>query len=51
MAASGLTSEQARSVLRIEGPNTLPEPERRSGLRIAVEVLREPMLALLVISG
>ncbi|HVY51066.1 MAG TPA: cation-translocating P-type ATPase, partial [Devosia sp.] len=47
----GLTSEQARSVLRIEGPNTLPEPERRSGLRIAVEVLREPMLALLVISG
>ena len=51
MTFTGLTTEGAQAVLRADGPNTLPEPERRGQLRIAIEVLREPMLALLVLSG
>jgi Ca2+-transporting ATPase len=51
MTVTGLTTERAQAILRADGPNTLPEPERRGRLRIAIEVLREPMLALLVLSG
>lgn len=48
---AGLTSEEAALRLAAEGPNLLPQPKRRTVLRIAGEVLREPMLALLLVSG
>jgi len=48
---SGLTQLEAEARLRAEGHNELPRPERRTAIRIAVEVLREPMLALLVSGG
>lgn len=47
----GLSMQAAAARLAEEGPNALPRPDRRSALRIALEVLREPMLALLLIGG
>ena len=51
MSETGLTSEQAGTRLEAEGPNALPESDRRSGLRIIGEVLCEPILVLLILSG
>ncbi|HZY51414.1 MAG TPA: cation-translocating P-type ATPase [Devosia sp.] len=51
MPAEGLTSAQAASILQRDGPNTLPEPERRGPFRVVIEVLKEPMLVLLIVSG
>ncbi|MDE8652022.1 cation-translocating P-type ATPase [Novosphingobium album (ex Liu et al. 2023)] len=48
---TGLSAWQARERLAIDGPNELPRAGRRSPLRIALEVLREPMLALLLAAG
>ena len=48
---SGLTADVARTRLETDGPNELPRAGQRSVLRIAVEVLREPMLALLLAGG
>src|SRR5262252_2839555 len=46
---SGALSEQeAAARLKAEGPNTLPAADRRSLGRIILEVLREPMFALLL---
>jgi Ca2+-transporting ATPase len=45
---AGLTQADAQARLKAEGFNELPRPERRTALRIILEVLREPMLALLV---
>ena len=45
---AGLTDEDAAARLKDEGPNELPRPDRRSSLRILLEVLREPMFALLL---
>ncbi|WP_420886317.1 cation-transporting P-type ATPase, partial [Bradyrhizobium yuanmingense] len=39
--AAGLSETEARARLAADGPNELPRPERRSPLRIVVEVLRE----------
>jgi Ca2+-transporting ATPase len=47
----GLGEADAQARLKAEGPNELPQPDRRTPLRIAVEVLREPMLALLLVGG
>jgi P-type Ca2+ transporter type 2C len=47
----GLTEADAQRRLRSEGPNEIPQTEHRSLLRIVVEVLREPMLALLLAGG
>ena len=47
----GLSEADARARLLSEGPNTLPEPERRSTMGIVVEVLKEPMFLLLVACG
>ncbi len=47
----GLTAAQAAARLAREGFNELPRARRRSPLRIVVEVLREPMLALLLAGG
>src|SRR6187402_2270125 len=48
---SGLSSEEAGSRLGRDGPNELPRAGRRATLRIVLEVLREPMLALLLAAG
>ena len=44
----GLSEQEAIARLNAEGPNALPDPQRRSGIHIIAEVLREPMFALLV---
>jgi Ca2+-transporting ATPase len=46
-----LSAAAAAEKLRAEGPNELPRPERRGFWRIFVEVLREPMFALLLAGG
>ena len=48
---SGLTEADAAARLRADGYNELPQADRRTPFRIAIEVLREPMLALLLIGG
>ncbi|WKA25525.1 cation-translocating P-type ATPase [Bradyrhizobium roseum] len=48
---SGLTEADAAARLRADGHNELPQADRRTPLRIAIEVLREPMLALLLVGG
>jgi P-type Ca2+ transporter type 2C len=48
---TGLTENDAQARLKAEGFNELPRPDRRTPLRIVLEVLREPMLALLVGAG
>ena len=47
----GLSEVAAQARLKAEGYNELPRPERRTALRIIVEVVREPMLALLLGGG
>jgi len=44
----GLSEAEAAARLEAEGPNTLPRPERRTHGRIVLEILREPMFALLL---
>jgi len=48
---TGLSEAEAAARLRNEGANELPQADRRTPLRIAVEVLREPMFALLISAG
>jgi P-type Ca2+ transporter type 2C len=48
---SGLSTEEAAVRLRTEGPNELPRAKRRTLLRIALEVGREPMFQLLIAAG
>ena len=50
-AEAGLTSEQAATRLRVDGPNELPSARPRTLLDVAVEVVREPMLLLLIATG
>jgi len=47
----GLSEADAQVRLKAEGYNELPRPDRRTPLRIILEVLREPMLALLLGGG
>jgi len=47
----GLTPAEAEARLADEGYNELPRARRRTPLRIVLEVLREPMLALLIAGG
>ena len=47
----GLSSEEATARLASEGPNELPTAGRRHFLRQAGDVLREPMLLLLLAAG
>ena len=47
----GLSGEQVRERQLRDGPNELPHHDERSILRIIGEVLREPMLALLLAAG
>ncbi len=48
---SGLSEAQVAQRLKDEGPNDLPSSRRRSLLRIAFNVIREPMFLLLVACG
>ena len=48
---SGLSAEEVRRRLKRDGPNELPRVGRRTPFRIALEVLREPMLAMLLAAG
>ena len=48
---TGLSEQVASELLRTHGPNELPQARRRSVWRIAVEVVREPMLQLLMAAG
>ena len=47
----GLSEADAQARLKAEGYNELPRPDRRTPLRIIGEVIREPMLALLLGGG
>lgn len=47
----GMTTDMAKARLRLEGPNELPTFGQRSLFRIVLDVLREPMLALLLTGG
>ena len=49
--ATGLTEQEAQARLKADGYNELPRQERRTPLRIILEVLREPMLVLLLGAG
>jgi Ca2+-transporting ATPase len=48
---TGLSAAEAKARLAAEGYNELPSPDRRTLLRIVLEVVREPMLALLLGGG
>ena len=47
----GLSETEAQARLKSDGYNELPRERRRTPLRIVMEVLREPMLALLLGGG
>ena len=51
MTVQGLTETEAKARLRAEGYNELPRADSRTPWRIVLEVLREPMLALLLLGG
>ena len=48
---TGLSEDEAHERLKAEGYNELPRPDRRTPWRIVLEVLREPMIALLIAGG
>ena len=50
-ALSGLSEEEAGARLAAEGPNELPRPSRHGVLALAGEVVREPMILLLLAAG
>jgi len=47
----GLSEAEADARLKAEGPNLLPQPNKRTMLRIAFDVVREPMFGLLLGAG
>jgi len=49
--SGGLSEVEAARRLKTEGYNELPQQNRRTPLRVVLEVLREPMLALLLGAG
>ena len=51
MQWTGLSHEEAAQRLAADGPNIIPQGGRRSIWLIIGEVLREPMLALLLVGG
>src|SRR4029450_10638077 len=48
---SGLTEADAAARLQAEGHNELPQPDRRTPFRNAIEGRGGPMLALLLVGG
>lgn len=51
MGRTGLTAEKAQMRLAADGPNELATTQRRSPFRILLDVLKEPMLVLLLVGG
>ncbi|MDQ4419488.1 cation-translocating P-type ATPase [Sphingobium sp. DEHP117] len=51
LGRSGLSEPEAAARLLADGPNELPRSNGRTVLRIVVDVVREPMIALLVAAG
>ena len=51
VSSRGLSELDARARLKAEGYNELPRPNQRTTLLIILEILREPMLALLIGGG
>ena len=51
VALTGLTSRQAAERLAADGPNELPAEKKRNLMRQAWDVVREPMLLLLLAAG
>ncbi len=51
MTSTGLTSQEANRLLIEHGPNSVESEKSRSGLVVALSVLREPMLVLLLAAG
>jgi len=51
ISRTGLSEKEAQLRLLTEGPNELPHGGRRSVVKIIGEVIREPMLALLIAGG
>ena len=49
--ARGLSAQEAAERLKVDGYNELPSAKRKGVLSIALEVVREPMFLLLVVSG
>ncbi|MFZ1991182.1 MAG: HAD-IC family P-type ATPase, partial [Alphaproteobacteria bacterium] len=47
----GLSSDEAAARLKSDGPNELPREGKRSTLKIALEVVREPMFGMLLAAG
>jgi Ca2+-transporting ATPase len=47
----GLSESQAAARLKKEGPNELPSQKRRNVFAILLNVVREPMLLLLIVTG
>ena len=47
-APRGLTDAEARERLRVEGPNELPRSKKRHLLKQVLDILKEPMILLLV---
>lgn len=50
-AVSGLSAREAAERLQHDGPNSLPQEKRRDLARIVLDVIREPMLQLLLAAG
>ena len=50
-ATRGLAAAAVQARLKADGYNELPRPDKRTPLRIVLEVLREPMLMLLLGGG
>jgi magnesium-transporting ATPase (P-type) len=44
----GLSDKEAAARLKADGLNTLPQADRRTFIWIVLEILREPMFALLL---
>lgn len=51
MSIQGLTSTEAQTRLALSGPNSLPADRERNIFALALEVVREPMVLLLVAAG
>ena len=49
--ADGLSTREAQSLLRRDGPNELPASRRRGPWRLVLEVVKEPMFLLLAACG
>ncbi|HEX5356619.1 MAG TPA: cation-translocating P-type ATPase [Aquabacterium sp.] len=48
---SGLSDAEAQARWQQHGPNELPQASKRTAWRIALELVREPMLQLLLVAG